>query len=106
VLLQILCSHVITLVKITDIFRKIVETLNITETFWIGVEDKDHDGTWMSVERSTIKNESLFWDTNQPDNSGGKQECARIRPNNFRTDDDHCAAKRLALCEKPKCVVQ
>lgn len=57
------------------------------------------EGKWVTL--STGKSEFTSWDSRQPDNSGGKQNCAY---NNFssrigRWDDAHCTYSIQVMCE-------
>ena len=61
---------------VEEINRK--EYTNRKMNFWIGLTDLENEGDWRLV--SNGKEASyLNWGLNQPDNTGGNENCARIR---------------------------
>ncbi|XP_065941625.1 lectin BRA-3 isoform X1 [Magallana gigas] len=76
----------------------------LTKTFpnveyWIDFTDIGTEGKWVTF--STGKSEYTSWNSGQPDNSGGKQDCAinnhSKRPG--RWDDETCNGNFQVMCE-------
>ncbi|KAL7385481.1 hypothetical protein ABVT39_022403 [Epinephelus coioides] len=79
------------------------EFLNeFTQTAWIGLTDRDEEGTWKWIDGTplTLSN----WRKNQPDNGGGdpqwgEEDCAHIRPDS-EWNDLSCETSLRWICEK------
>ncbi len=66
--------------------------------YWIGLHDHDEEGTfvWASGVDASYRN----WNANQPNNSGGGQDCARMRRDG-RWSDNACNERVGIICEGP-----
>ena len=63
----------------------IVNGLLGTAGAWIGANDKNVEGTWQWVDGTLVMYEN--WNTNQPSNSGGVEDCAiRFGPSGLWND--------------------
>ncbi|XP_027880295.1 CD209 antigen-like protein E [Xiphophorus couchianus] len=73
----------------------------LTETSaWIGLR-KETEGSWKWVDGTALSSElKKFWGEEQPDNSGGKEDCVQIWGNSKTWNDDKCDAKIKWICEK------
>ncbi|XP_041807283.1 C-type lectin domain family 4 member E-like [Chelmon rostratus] len=73
---------------------------------WIGLIDKDTEGTWMWVDGSPLT--LRYWEAEQPDNGGGhakwgEEDCAHIRTGKKTAEnwnDRSCDASLRWICEK------
>nr|XP_023693125.1 CD209 antigen-like protein C [Paramormyrops kingsleyae] len=52
----------------------------LSGAFWIGLSDREREGTWKWVDGTTIPVEKGYWRANpqQPDNSGGNEDCVEF----------------------------
>ncbi|KAK0150633.1 C-type lectin domain family 4 member M [Merluccius polli] len=64
--------------------------------FWIGLSDRDTEGTWKWVDGTIMT--SSFWESGQPDDYGGAEDCVSTRGNGWY--DDPCAYQYRWICEK------
>ncbi|XP_078525792.1 CD209 antigen-like protein D [Lissotriton helveticus] len=72
--------------------------------YWIGLMDKDAEGTWKWVNGSNVQPET-FWNCKQPDNSGGNEHCATVGSYEncgypMDWNDDICETAYNFICEK------
>ena len=73
-----------------------VAGIGTSESFWCGFNDINNEGTW-EWQDSTPTNGYDNWSTNEPNNSGGNQNCAQVYSNG-EWDDDYCANTRYFVC--------
>ncbi|XP_012994200.2 CD209 antigen-like protein E isoform X1 [Esox lucius] len=70
--------------------------------FWIGLTDKDEEGTWKWVDGTKLT--TGYWLSGQPDNFQSQEDCAEIYIwDNKRLElwnDLNCETKRNWICEK------
>ncbi|KAL4630830.1 C-type lectin domain family 4 member E-like [Arapaima gigas] len=76
---------------------------NLKNNYWIGLSDRDKEGTWKWVDGSTLTGEG-FWETEQPDDHRGQEDCVETRndfPNHLlKWNDLGCKEKVKWICEK------
>ncbi|KAK6324625.1 hypothetical protein J4Q44_G00039670, partial [Coregonus suidteri] len=76
---------------------------NLKKRVWIGLTDRETEGTWKWVDGTTLTTE--YWYDKQPDNAGptGDEDCAEIykywRPLKA-WNDISCDSKLNWICEK------
>uniref|UniRef100_A0A3Q1GXN8 C-type lectin domain-containing protein n=1 Tax=Anabas testudineus TaxID=64144 RepID=A0A3Q1GXN8_ANATE len=74
---------------------------------WIGLSDKDKEGTWKWVDGTLLTVMFWFWASNQPDNGNGvtewgEEHCVHILGwGSSDWNDYSCEAYLLWICEKP-----
>ncbi|XP_037543075.1 C-type lectin domain family 17, member A-like [Nematolebias whitei] len=77
---------------------------NFTEkATWIGLNDKDAEGSWKRVDGTPLS--FVFWAEHQPDNGGdcsqcGEEDCAHLRGGNLLWNDISCRTSMQWICEK------
>ncbi|XP_023249392.1 CD209 antigen-like protein E [Seriola lalandi dorsalis] len=66
---------------------------------WIGLTDKQKEGTWMWVDDTPIT--TKFWQIGQPNSYSGNQDCAEIVQDTSvgEWNDDGCFAEQIWICE-------
>ena len=67
----------VALVKEIDRMKYTQKKMN----FWIGVTDVDKEGVWKLASDNSDAT-YLNWDSGQPNNGGGNEDCARLRMGN------------------------
>jgi hypothetical protein len=68
--------------------------------FWLGLTDKDTEGVWRWYESNRIA-PYLGWDSNEPNDVAGAEDCAVLSWSNRNGwVDVPCANNYRALCEK------
>ncbi|XP_026233127.1 CD209 antigen-like protein E [Anabas testudineus] len=74
---------------------------------WIGLSDRDKEGTWKWVDGTLLTVKFWFWASNQPDNGNGvtewgEEHCVHILGwGSSNWNDYSCEAYLLWICEKP-----
>ncbi|XP_071151698.1 perlucin-like [Mytilus edulis] len=73
----------------------------IGSTFCLGGTDSVTEGTFMWASSNKVIT-TTDWDTGQPDNHQGGQDCLCMGLTfNYRWDDTDCATKHRYICERP-----
>ena len=71
---------------------------------WIGASDIKTEGNFVYVDGVRATQQNTRWHTGQPDNARGIEDCVDINkagwPDNS-ANDESCAYRAFALCEKP-----
>ncbi|XP_033992131.1 CD209 antigen-like protein C [Trematomus bernacchii] len=66
---------------------------------WIGLSDREEEGTWKWVDGSPLN--LTFWVKGEPSNGGvGEEDCAVIKPDTKRWNDQPCKEHIYCICEK------
>ena len=62
---------------------------------WVGLSDRATEGTFVNV--TNEPNDLRPWDSGQPDNGGGDENCAQMKAQGL--DDDQCGNGHRYVCE-------
>ena len=66
---------------------------------WIGATDGDEEGTFQWVDGSSVALSN--WNTGEPNNSKGKEDCVHILGDHRnKWNDKNCAHRLLFICER------
>ncbi|XP_039456452.1 C-type lectin domain family 4 member E-like [Oreochromis aureus] len=68
-----------------------------TEGVWIGLNDKEEEGTWKWVDGTPLT--LMYWATEQP-NNGGEEDCVSVRSEKNTWFDRPCSYSYHWICEK------
>ena len=81
--------------------RQISSTLGLVIDFYIGLNDKENEGSWIwEHSNTTLASFAGVWDEGEPNNLGD-EHCAAVRPNrNFLLNDLKCSRKLPIVCQK------
>ena len=81
--------------------RQIASTLGLVIDFYIGLNDKENEGSWIwEHSNTTLASFAGVWDEGEPNNLGD-EHCAAVRPNrNFLLNDLKCSRKLPIVCQK------
>lgn len=66
-----------------------------TRLGWVGLSDRATEGQWVNV--TGEPNDLRPWDSGQPDNGGGNENCAQMKVGGL--DDDQCGNGHRYVCE-------
>jgi hypothetical protein len=77
--------------------------------YWTGGTQKDCGGSWSWCGRNGARmfSDDVTWDTNQPDNKGGNEDCIHLKlkkdasglPQEFVLTDRNCSHKYILACK-------
>merc|ERR1712062_599512 len=81
--------------------RQIASTLGLVIDFYIGLNDKENEGSWIwEHSNTTLASFAGVWDEGESNNLGD-EHCAAVRPNrNFLLNDLKCSRKLPIVCQK------
>ena len=86
--------------------KKLIQNLSINNIwFWIGASDIASEGNWVWMNGERASSSELIWESGQPNNYGGQQDCGIVNgyPGSSdvgRAGDDTCTGQKQGLCEK------
>ncbi|XP_070844931.1 CD209 antigen-like protein E [Chaetodon trifascialis] len=76
---------------------------SLNKIFWIGLTDREDEGTWKWVDGSVL-NSTGFWKEGEPSGTfaGGKEDCVDTYQYKHQRswNDDNCAKLQYWICEK------
>ncbi|XP_028249454.1 CD209 antigen-like protein E [Parambassis ranga] len=83
-------------------------TTTINQTSWIGLNDRDHEGTWKWSDGTPLDSTPAYWREDQPDNGNGdplwgEEDCVYITAQQEAKknwNDRKCVASHRWICEK------
>ncbi|KAI1887285.1 hypothetical protein AGOR_G00188670 [Albula goreensis] len=64
---------------------------------WIGLTDRENEGTWKWVDGTTLT--TGYWRSGEPNNAGSGEDCAAMHPEGW--NDLPCSDTTCWVCEKP-----
>ena len=81
--------------------RTIATNLGLTTDFYIGLNDKENEGSWLwEHSNTTLASFAGVWDEGEPNNLG-EEHCAAVRPHrNYLLNDLQCSRKLPIVCQK------
>ncbi|XP_063355853.1 C-type mannose receptor 2-like [Pelmatolapia mariae] len=68
-----------------------------TEEVWIGLNDKEQEGSWKWVDGTPLT--LMYWATDEP-NNGGEEDCVSLRSEKNTWFDHRCSSSCHWICEK------
>jgi len=86
----------------TRVINKLINRKAGDDSYWIGLTDQENEGTFLWESDNTEVSYSN-WDSNEPNNSRGKEDCVHLRKAvSHRWNDSTCGSKNgnTALCQK------
>eukprot|EP00058_Branchiostoma_floridae_P019989 XP_002605479.1 hypothetical protein BRAFLDRAFT_92896 [Branchiostoma floridae] len=91
-------------VKTSSLNNFLLDLMPERENYWIGLNDKDSEGTWMWEDGSRLKScDFTNWAPYEPnDNYGayGGQDCIHLwAGSSFKWDDDECWKGKYFICQ-------
>ena len=85
--------------------KKLIQKLSMNNWFWIGANDIASEGNWVWLNGERASSLELIWESGQPNNHRGQQDCVVVRgyPGSSdvgRAADEECTHSYKGLCEK------
>lgn len=73
-----------------------------TEQAWVGMTDREEEGTWLWVDGTPVDKEGLLWAPGQPDDAFAKEDCGDLhtRESFIGLNDSDCMVQAQWICEK------
>ena len=82
----------------------VLHVLNDVREYWIGLtRDSDNSENWNWINDNTqINKNNEIWHKGEPNNSGGKENCALLTKKRFafKANDVRCWRLHRGICEK------
>ncbi|KAJ8393072.1 hypothetical protein AAFF_G00067550 [Aldrovandia affinis] len=66
--------------------------------YWIGLSDSETEGTWLWVDGTPLQKDKAFWESGQPNDYRGSQDCAVIHLKN-EWNDFRCPEPLRSVCK-------
>ncbi|XP_028264186.1 CD209 antigen-like protein E [Parambassis ranga] len=96
------------LVAIDSYEEQVFLTATINQSSWIGLNNRDHEGTWKWSDGTPLDSTPGYWRENQPDNGGGnplwgEENCVHLTARQEAKknwNDQGCDASNRWICEK------
>ncbi|XP_049428017.1 CD209 antigen-like protein E isoform X2 [Epinephelus fuscoguttatus] len=72
-----------------------------TAAAWVGMTDREKEGTWIWVDGTPVDKDGLNWAPGQPDGAFGGEDCGDIRTMTdfIGLNDFNCSARSQWICE-------
>ncbi|XP_033481264.2 asialoglycoprotein receptor 2-like isoform X1 [Epinephelus lanceolatus] len=72
-----------------------------TAAAWVGMTDREKEGTWIWVDGTPVDKDGLNWAPGQPDDAFGGEDCGDIRTMTdfIGLNDFNCSARSQWICE-------
>ncbi|XP_020493422.2 CD209 antigen-like protein E isoform X1 [Labrus bergylta] len=73
-----------------------------TEAAWVGMTDREQEGTWLWVDGTEVDKDRLQWASGQPDGAFGGEDCGDLHTmiTFIGLNDFSCSARSQWICEK------
>ncbi|XP_042341908.1 asialoglycoprotein receptor 2-like [Plectropomus leopardus] len=73
-----------------------------TAAAWVGMTDREKEGTWIWVDGTPVNKAGLQWALGQPDDAYGGEDCGDLRTmiDFLGLNDYNCSARNQWICEK------
>ncbi|KAK9540256.1 hypothetical protein VZT92_002720 [Zoarces viviparus] len=73
-----------------------------TMAAWVGMTDREEEGTWTWVDGTPVKRDGLDWAHGQPDDAFGGEDCGDLRTmiDFIGLNDSKCSARLQWICEQ------
>ncbi|XP_041790155.1 CD209 antigen-like protein E isoform X2 [Chelmon rostratus] len=73
-----------------------------TMATWVGMTDREEEGTWVWVDGTPVNKDGLQWALGQPDSAFGGEDCGDLRTmiDFIGLNDFNCSARNQWICEK------
>ncbi|KAM7393510.1 hypothetical protein PAMP_020374 [Pampus punctatissimus] len=76
--------------------------MGFTMAAWVGMTDREEEGTWIWVDGTPVNKNRLQWARGQPDEAYAGEDCGDLRTmiNFIGLNDFNCTARAQWICEK------
>ncbi|XP_077185447.1 hepatic lectin-like isoform X2 [Paroedura picta] len=80
--------------------QNFIQTRTRNDRYWMGLTDRDREGTWRWVDGSDYNTGFMHWKPGEPNNDGHGEDCAHVWGNG-EWNDVYCTYFCYYICEKP-----